>query len=338
MASIQEHSNFHSPAIGPSCKCSHPNKLGSVVKRQKTQTLLITLGLLGSFFLAELSISIWSHSLSLLADAEHLVSDIAALGLTLLANWLAKKPASGQATFGYRRVEILAALVNGLSLLAIAAFITYEAIVRFQAPEPVLGLPMLIAATVGLVVNALNITLLHQHSHDDLNLRGAFLHVIADALSSVGVIFAAIAIYCFNWLWIDAAASLLVAGLTALSAVPLVQESLGILMEYAPNSIKPAEVEASLKSFPHVENVEKIYIWTISTGQVMLCAHLQVKLRHVEQQEHLLRQLQVHLNQEFGIEESILQLTSCERKESVVLHPLFRNNLVSLLSKSHEQC
>jgi cobalt-zinc-cadmium efflux system protein len=142
--------------------------------------------------------------------------DIATLGLTLLARWLAMRPANGQATFGYRRVEILAALLNGLSLLAIAALITWEAMARFQAPEPVLGLPMLITAAMGLIVNSLNITLLHQHSHDDLNLRGAFLHVVADAVSSVGVILAALAVYFFNWLWIDAAASLLVAGLTGL--------------------------------------------------------------------------------------------------------------------------
>jgi len=334
MVLVQKNSGIHHPVIRPGCGCSHTGEPEVVQRRQKTQSLLMTLGLLVGFFAAELGTGLWSHSLSLLADAEHLLSDIAALGLTLLARWLAMRPATGQATFGYRRVEILAALLNGLSLLAIAALITWEAMARFQAPEPVLGLPMLITAAMGLIVNTLNITLLHQHSHDDLNFRGAFLHVVADAVSSVGVILAALAIYFFNWLWIDAAASLLVAGLTGLSAIPLVQESLEILMEYAPRSIDPDLVAASLKSFSAVDRVEKLHIWTITSGQVMLCAELIVSL-NAEERERLSQQLQAHLNQEFGIGESILQLTSPNYTEPVALHPLFSNNLVSLLSSRH---
>jgi cobalt-zinc-cadmium efflux system protein len=296
----------------------------------------MTIGLLAGFFIAEFGVGLWSHSLSLLADAGHLLSDIAALGLTLLASWFAQRPAAGRATFGYRRVEILTALVNGLSLLAIAFLIAWEAMTRFQAPEPVLGLPMLIGAVVGLFVNCLNVTLLHQHSHDDLNLRGAFLHVVADVISSVGVILAALAVYFLNWLWIDAGASLLVAGLTALSAIPLVRESLEILMEYAPRSVDPAEVEAALTSFGAVYCVEKLYIWTITSGQVMLCAQLLVDSLNAEEREQLLRRLQAHLHQEFGIGESILQLTSRNSTESVPLHPLLSPNLVSLLSRQRE--
>jgi cobalt-zinc-cadmium efflux system protein len=296
----------------------------------------MTVGLLGIFFIAELGIGLWSHSLALLADAGHLVWDVAALGLTLLASWLAQRPAAPQATFGYRRVEILAALVNGLSLLAIALLIAWEAVARFQSPEPISGLPMLIGAAVGLAVNSLNVTLLHQHSYDDLNLRGAFLHVVADAASSVGVILAALAVYFLNWLWIDAGASLLVAGLTGLSAIPLIRESLEILMEYAPGSIDPAEVAATLKSFNAVERVEKLHIWTITSGQLMLCADLSVKSLSAEERDRLLKQLQTHLNQEFGISESILQLTSRDYTEPVALHPLFTRNLVSLLSRQHD--
>ncbi len=335
MLSVHEPAGNHSTEIRPCCGGSHRGKAGVVQSRQKTQILWMTLGLLVCFFVAELGTGLWSHSLSLLADAGHLLSDVASLGLTLLATWLAQRPAAGQATFGYRRVEILAALVNGLSLLAIALLITWESIARFQAPEPVLGLPMLITAAIGLLVNSLNITLLHQHSHDDLNLRGAFLHVVADAVSSVGVIIAALAVYFLNWLWIDPAASLLVAGLTGLSAIPLVQESLEILMEYAPRSIDPAEITATLKSFSAVERVEKLHIWTISSGQVMLCAELIVESLNASQRQRLLRQLQAHLNQEFGIGESILQLTSRDYTEPGGLHPLLSNNLLSVLSSQH---
>lgn len=321
MISVQEHSD---------CSCPHLDDSDVVHRRQKTQTLWMTMGLLVSFFVAELATSLWSHSLSLIADAGHLLSDVAALGLTLMASWLAARPATGRATFGHRRVEMLAALVNGLSLLAIAALIAWEAISRFQAPEPVLGLPMLIGAVIGLLVNSLNMTLLHQHSHDDLNLRGAFLHVFADAVSSVGVILAALAIYFWNWLWVDAGASLLVAGLTGFSAIPLVQESLEVLMEYAPRSIDPAKVTATLESFTEVERVEKLHIWTITSGQVMLCAALTVESLNAEQRDQLLQQLQAHLNQ-IGIDQPILQLTDRDYKESVGLHPLFSSNLVSLI-------
>ncbi|MBR8836998.1 MAG: cation transporter [Stigonema ocellatum SAG 48.90 = DSM 106950] len=329
--SIQEQSSTRGAVIRPGCGCSNLRDLDIVQRKQKTQVLWINLGLLLSFFAAELATGLWSHSLSLLADAEHLVSDIAALGLTLLACWVAQRRAAGQATFAYGRVEVLVALVNGLSLLAIATFIAWEAIERIQTPELLLGLPMLIGAGIGLVVNSLNICLLHQHSHDDINLRGAFLHMVADAISSVGVIIAALAVYFLNWLWIDPIASLFVAGLTALGAIPLVRESVEILMEYAPRSIKPAEVTASLKSFPGVYGVEKLHIWTITSGQVMLCAHLIVQSLNAHERDRLLKQLQAHLKQEHGIGESILQLTSRDYTESIALHPLFNNNLVDLI-------
>lgn len=318
------------------CRCSHSGEAEIVHRRQKTQTLWVTLSLLVSFFIAELSISLWSHSLSLLADAGHLLSDIAALGLTLLASWFATRPAAGHATFGYHRVEMLAALVNGLSLLAIAALIAWEAIGRLQAPEPVLGLPMLIGAAIGLLINSINVTLLHQHSHDDLNLRGAFLHVLADVVGSVGVILAALAVYFLNWLWVDAGASLLVASLTSLSAVPLVRESLDVLMEYAPRSINPDEVSVALKSFTGVDRIERLNIWTITSGQVMLCAHLTVGSLDAEQRDQLLQNIQAYLEQEFGINQPLLQITSRANREFVNLHPLLNNNLASLLSGRHK--
>lgn len=324
-----------SPATRPRCGCSHLADPEAVQNRQKAQSLWIPLYLLAGLFVAELGTGLWSHSLSVLADAGHLLSDIAALGLTLLASWLAQRPAVGQATFGYRRVEILVALVNGLSLLVIAALIAGEAIARLQTPASVLGLPMLIGAVIGLVVNSLNITLLHQHSHDDLNLRGAFLHVVADALSSVSLILAALFVYFLNWSWVDGVGSLFVAGLTGLSAMPLVQESLEILMEYAPRSVDPAAVAATLNSYKAVERVEKLHIWTITSGQVMLCAHLIVESSNSEEREQLLKQLQAHLHQD-GISESVLQLTSRAYTESFALHPLFTNKLASLLSSQQE--
>lgn len=313
------------------CECSDSSVKGTQ-NRRKTRLLSITVCLLAGFFVAEWSVGLWSGSLSLQADAEHILSDIGALGISLFASWLAQQPAAGRATFGHRRIEIMAALVNGLSLVAIAILICWEAIHRFQNPEEISGLPMLAVAVVGLFVNLLNMTLLHPHSHDDLNLRGAWLHIIADTASSLGVIVAAVAIHFWNWLWADAAISLVVAGFTGLSALPLLKESLSILLEYAPKSINPDAVEISLKSFPQVLQVEKLYVWRVSREQVMLCGHLTVNCATVEERDRLLGQLQTHLQQTFGITETTLQLTSRNSSAAIPIHPLFKQDLVSMLS------
>jgi cobalt-zinc-cadmium efflux system protein len=313
-------------------RCECPIGDNSAVLAQsnrKTQLLWITLVLLAVFFIVEWTVGLWSRSLSLQADAGHMFSDVAALGISLIASWLAQQPAKGKATFGYRRVEILAALVNGLSLLFIAGFITWEAMQRWQSPNTILGLPMLVVATLGLIINLLNIALLHPHSHNDLNLRGALLHIISDTVSSVSVIFAALAIHLWNWLWADLVVSLVVAILTALSALPLIQESLKILLEYAPETVEPQEVETSLKSFQGVTEVEKLHIWTVGSGQVMLCANLTVECQTLEERDRLLRKLQNHLNRSFGITESSLQLTSRQAIVVKQLHPLFEQSLVA---------
>ncbi|OKH39186.1 hypothetical protein NIES2101_35730 [Calothrix sp. HK-06] len=151
--------------------------------------------LLTVFFIVEWSIGLWSQSLSLQADAGHMFSDIAALAISLVGSLLAQRPANHKATFGYRRLETLAALANSLGLIFLAGFIIWESIQRWQSPQNIMGLPMLITAVLGLVVNLFNITLLHPHSHNDLNLRGAMLHMISDTVSSVGVILAALAVH-----------------------------------------------------------------------------------------------------------------------------------------------
>jgi cobalt-zinc-cadmium efflux system protein len=312
------------------CECSD-NSIMMARSRQKTQLLWITIALLAIFFVAEWSVGLWSHSLSLQADAGHIFSDVAALGISLFAAWLARKPATGNATFGHRRAEILAALINGFSLLLIAIFIGWEAINRFHSPETILGLPMLAIAILGLVVNLLNITLLHPHTHNDLNLRGALLHIFADTASSVGIIIAAVAIHLWDWLWADAAISLVVAAFTGLSALPLVQESLNVLLEYAPKSINPVEVETSLKTFSNVVEVEKLHIWRISAEKVMLCANLTVDCASIQESDRLLQQLQTHLSQTFGITETTLQFTNY-KSTAIPIHPLFNQDLLSMLS------
>ncbi|MHC0062768.1 cation diffusion facilitator family transporter [Nostoc sp. UIC 10890] len=305
--------------------------------QQKSKVLWITVGLLAVFFIAEWSVGLWSKSLSLQADAGHILSDITALVISLLASFLAQQPAKKKATFGNQRIEVLAALLNGLGLLAIATFIIQEAIQRWQHPATILGLPMLGIAVLGLIVNLLNITLLHPHTHNDLNLRGALLHVIADTASSVGVIIAALAVHLWDWWWADVAISLVVATFTGLSAFPLVQESLKIFLEYAPESIDPVEVEISLQSFPGVVEVEKLHIWTLSLNKVMLCANLTVECTTIQERDRLLNKLENHIRKTFHITEITLQLTSCKKPSILPIHPLFNQDLVLMLSvnKTH---
>ncbi|MEH1825695.1 MAG: cation diffusion facilitator family transporter [Nostoc sp.] len=313
------------------CGCEH-DSAKVLNNQQKSQVLWLTVGLLAVFFVAEWSVGLWSQSLSLQADAGHILSDIAALFISLLASFLAQQPAKKKATFGNQRIEVLAALLNGLGLLAIATFIILEAIQRWQHPAAILGLPMLGIAVLGLIVNLLNITLLHPHTHDDLNLRGALLHVIADTASSVGVIIAAIAVHLWDWWWADVAISLVVAIFTGLSALPLVQESLKIFLEYAPESIDPLEVEISLKSFPGVVQVEKLHIWTLSLNKVMLCANLTVECTTIQERDRLLNKLENHIRQTFNIAEITLQLTSYKKTSLIPIHPLFKQDLVFMLS------
>lgn len=197
----------------------------------KVRLLWTTLVLVSCFSLSELAVSIWSHSLALQAESGHMMSDSLALGLSILAAWISQRR-SEQLSFGYRRVEVLAALANGMGLVAIAVWIAWEAIARLQSPPTdILSLPMLITAGLGLGVNTINAFLLHDSSHNDLNMRGAFLHIIADLVSSIGVILAAIAVWLMHWLWADGAIGLFVSGLIFVSAIPLIVQSLNLLGE-----------------------------------------------------------------------------------------------------------
>ncbi len=197
--------------------------------QQKVQALWTALVILSIFFCVELSAGIWSHSLSLLADAEHILADVGALGLALLAIWLSES-ISKKTVFGRYRLEVLAALANGIGLACVAGWIVKEALVRLQSPTTeILGVPMLVTALVGLGVNTFNVFCLHGCSHQDLNVRGAFLHLLADVASSVGAVLAAIAVIWLNWTWADGVISLGVAGLIALFAAYLVIQSVNCL-------------------------------------------------------------------------------------------------------------
>ncbi|HMA54089.1 MAG TPA: cation diffusion facilitator family transporter, partial [Acidobacteriota bacterium] len=235
--------------------------------------LLITAAVLA----VELIGGILSHSLALLADAGHMLTDVAALGLGLFAFWLSGRPASSGRTFGWRRFEIFAAFLNGVALWIIAAVIGYEAFLRLQSPQPVKGGLMLAVALIGLAANVAVGAVLYRSREHSLNIRGAFLHVVADALGSVGVLVAAVLIATTrSFIW-DPIVSAAVCLLILWSSARLIRDSFRIFMEGAPSHLDPGAIRAALAGLDGVTDVHDLHVWTITSGFVSLSAHLKVR-------------------------------------------------------------
>jgi cobalt-zinc-cadmium efflux system protein len=276
----------------------------------KLRQLAIAFCLILGFSALELAVGWYSHSLSLLAESEHLLSDGLGLGVALFATWISRLPAAGQATFGYRRAEVLAALFNSVVLLLVAGWIAWEAIARLGEPVEILSLPMIGMAIAGLIVNLLSASLLHSHSHSDLNIRGAFLHMLVDAFSSVGVLIAAIAVWQLHWTWADGVMSLVVALFIVVATVPLLQQSLHILLEKAPVRLDLDQVQQTLLGFAEVTSIRNLRVWTIALGQESLSAQLIVAISTGNERDRLLQKIQVRLQEEYGLTEICLQMTA----------------------------
>lgn len=237
----------------------------------------ITLGLVAVYFLAELIGGWWTGSLALLADAGHMFSDMASLIISLIAAQLRRRASAGQRTFGYHRAEILAALVNGALLFLVAGGIVHEAWERLWQPVSILAGPMTGIALGGLLVNLVSLRVLHSHRNHNLNLQGAWLHVLGDTLGSVGVILAGLLVWGLGWDWADPAVSILVCLLIAWSAWHFVGESLHVLMEAAPREVDVQQVRTCLLSVPGVLGVHCLHVWTIASGLRAVSAHVVVE-------------------------------------------------------------
>ncbi|GJG88230.1 cation transporter [Gemmatimonadetes bacterium T265] len=214
-----------------------------------------------------------ANSLALLADAGHMLTDVAALGLSLFVAWFTRQPSTPQKTYGYLRWEILAAFINGATLLAISGIILWEAIGRLRTPEPVAGSAMLVVAVLGLVVNVIAAYVLHGSAGESLNHRGAYLHVLGDLLASVGTVVAAGIIRTTGWLPIDPIASIITTLLVVRSAWNLVRESVDVLLEAAPAHIEPESVRERLAAVAGVASVHDLHIWSVNSGLVAMSAH-----------------------------------------------------------------
>jgi cobalt-zinc-cadmium efflux system protein len=266
----------------------------------------IVLGLTAAFTVVEVVGGLATDSLALLADAAHMLSDNLALGLALFAVWLAGRPSSPTRTFGYQRAEILAALVNGVVLVALAIWIFVEAWRRFSDPPEVLAGWVAVVAVLGLAVNLVAAFLLHRHAHDTLNVRAALRHVLADALGSVGVLTAALVIMATGWRYADPIAGVVIGLLVLASSWTVLRDSVHILLEGAPKGMDPAALGRRLMEVQGVVDVHDLHVWTITSGFPALSAHVLVERGddcHARR-----RQLEELLLREYGIEHTTLQV------------------------------
>jgi len=268
------------------------------------------------FLAVEIVGGIAANSLALLSDAGHMLIDVSALVLALIAQAQARRPRDQRRTYGYRRFEVLAALANGLLLLVVAGGILREAWARLDHPRQVREEMMLAIAAGGLVVNLIGLLLLYRDRRANLNLQAAFFHVAGDALGSVGAIAAALVIRLTGWMRADAVASALISILIVFGAIRLLRESLHYLLEGAPPDISVLAVEERLREFPGVLGIHDLHVWRISSGMDVLTAHVVLEdlVRWREIQTGLRESLRVH----FGLVHATLQMEGREDLESLM--------------------
>lgn len=268
----------------------------------------IALILTASFMIVEVIGGIVSGSLALLADAGHMLTDSMGLALAALAFRVSAKPADSRRSYGYQRFQILAAFVNGLSLLLIVAWILVEAIQRLVAPPEVMAGTMLVVAAGGLVVNLLSFVVLHGGDRDNMNIAGAVLHVAGDLLGSVAAIVAAIVIIATGWMPIDPLLSILVAMLILRSAWKLVQRSAHILLEGAPEWLDIGQMKSKITSLvPEVRDVHHVHVWGLTPQHLMLTMHVTLADTQVSTTP-VIRKVKAVLKDEFGISHSTIEV------------------------------
>lgn len=306
MGSHHGHANGHDHAHGH----SHGDAEGNA------RRLGIVLGLTAAYTMAEVIGGLMSHSLALIADAGHMLSDVAALALSLFAVWISRRPPTSARSYGYHRTEILAALANAATLIAISVWICVEAWHRLSAPPTVDGRTVMAIAWGGLFINLAGMWVLSGGRSSNLNVRGAWLHVAGDALGSVGTIAAGALVTYLGWQWADPVASVIIAVLVCWSAWALLKESVDVLMESTPSGIDSDRVRDALGSVDGVLAVHDLHIWSIASGRVSLSAHVAVDGTRPDRD--VLPDLCARLRDDFHITHVTLQLESeCASREAL---------------------
>lgn len=276
---------------------------------QNYKVLIIVSGLTFTFLIIEVIFGIIANSLALLADAVHMFTDSSALALSAFAAWMIQRPAPPEKTYGYYRLEILVALFNGIVLLGSAFFILYEAYMRFTSPQTVIGVPMLVVASIGLAVNLVGVYLLRQGAGENLNIQAAFYEVAKDAFGSVGVIVAGVVVLTTGWPYADPIASVLIAIFILPRTWKLISQAVDILMEASPAKINIQEVRETIQKIEEVNYIHDLHVWTITSGFISLSAHV-VLTNGVNrsQEQEILTRINQRLKEKFNLDHTTIQI------------------------------
>lgn len=286
---------------------SHPGGPGHIHSSGEVQArgLRIALALTALFFVVEVAGGLLSNSLALLADAGHMLTDVAALGLSLFVAWFSRQPETPSKTYGYLRWEILAAFLNGTTLLLISAWIISEAVLRLRHPVPVASGLMLGVAAASVATNLTSAWVLHGGSRGSLNLRGAYIHVLGDLLGSAGTVVAALLVRFTGWLPADPIASIVMTVLIVRGSWRLVRESVDILLESTPAHLSTGAIRSQLTAIPGIESVHDLHVWTVTSGVIAMSAHAIV--REPDRHQHVLEHIHDAMRL-FGIDHVTIQL------------------------------
>ena len=266
----------------------------------------LALVITGSWFLIELAGGIYSNSLALMADAAHMLTDLAALGLSFFALKISTRPATHEKTYGYLRAEILAAFANGIFLVLISIYIFYESYQRLWAPPEVKSLPMLIIAVTGLLANLATAGILYRSRHENLNLRGAFLHVFGDTLGSVGAILAGVLMMLKKWYLADPVVSTIVGVLVLYSSWELMAESVEVLLEGTPRHLKISNILKDLGGIRGIVSIHDLHVWSIASGMTAMSCH--IVMRTNEDSNLVLAESSHLMREKYGVEHTTIQI------------------------------
>ena len=272
--------------------------------------LRLALGLTLAVLVIELAGGLLSHSLALLSDAGHVLTDVFALGLAWFAVEQSKRPADGRRTYGYQRVGVLAAFVNAITLIVIVLAIAFEAVRRLMSPEPVQGGLVIATALVGIAINVFVLLTLRGHG-SNLNLRAATLHVTGDVAASVGVVIAGAVILLTGWLYVDPLLSLAIAALIAYGAWGIVRETVNLLMEGTPRDMDLAAITTEITGTKLVTAVHDLHVWALSPDEMALSCHIVIDDTSLGNAEHVVRDLEGRLCDRFAIGHTTIQVESC---------------------------
>lgn len=288
------------------------------------KVLIISFILIAGFMLVEFVGGIITNSLALLSDAGHMLSDAVALGVALLAVYISQKAISERKSFGYQRFEILAAALNGITLIAISLYICIEAILRFQQPEHIQIIGMLVISSLGLLINIIVAWFMFKNSdtEHDLNMRSAYLHVLSDMIGSIGAIIAALCLYFLGWEWADPLASIFVALLVLRSGIQVTRKATHILMQGTPERFDLQHIKTTILAHPLILDLHDLHVWSLSSKQYILSCHIvvdaQISMRQVQD---LLNELEDKIIL-LGIQHTTIQTETIAHQHAENLHAL----------------